>query len=468
MIKRLLAFALALVVFACTEPDYIPPQGGDEPDGTEIPKLPSEVDDIYQPNDYAKARAEVLKRGRGYYKDVFMDGGINLTSRRTLPATDFLGVSLEYFASAASDNVTKTDTLLQHQIFTGSADDTNGWLLYPDGAPRYRMIYVNGGKAASHAKSMEKSSRENICQYIAAGGSYIGTCAGAFIASRGVVSNGEVKNTNLYFGLWPGYTYNTKLNDSRTHIRIEENSPLLRYFDFGLSKVVESVYHNGGCYVKDEDVAEIRSGADVLSRYLFEDTSSVKIRDKICTWSYKANESSGRVISCGSHPEGITEGERRDYMAAMMLYAMDGNAAPQPKGELKAGKVREMNKRTEDNAPEYTRIGDGQYHHFTVNVPSGCNKMVVSIEGYAGEDNFDLLLCGKSGELAYSDNATHKSDGAGCSKQLEIDAPSAGEWYVSVYCATMVDSAIGDYGTEYSGRLDVLNGVPYKISVSFE
>ena len=97
MIKRLLAFALALVVFACTEPDYIPPQGGDEPDGTEIPKLPSEVDDIYQPNDYAKARAEVLKRGRGYYKDVFMDGGINLTSRRTLPATDFLGVSLELF-----------------------------------------------------------------------------------------------------------------------------------------------------------------------------------------------------------------------------------------------------------------------------------------------------------------------------------------------------------------------------------
>ena len=417
---------------------------------------------------YAQARAEVLSRGRGYYKDVFMDGGIALSSRRTLPATDYLGLTLEFFASAKTDELSPTDTLLQNNIFAGSKEDTNGWLLYPDGAPRYRMIFVNGGRAGKHLESISAAGRDNIRKYVAAGGSYLGTCAGAYAASSGAVGKGEIKHTEIYLGLWPGYVRGTRLIKSRTDMRIEKNSPLLRYYNFGRSNLVYDVYHNGGCYVADHDMKKMPNGAEALSRYVFEDTDIVLIDETIGVWSYKANESTGRAISCGSHPEGVKEGDRLDYMSAMMLYAMDGNAAPQPKGELKANDLREMNKRTEDNAPEYTRIGDGQYHHFTVNVPSGCNKMVVSLEGYAGEDNFDLMLCGKSGELAYSDNASHKSGEKGCNKQLVITAPSAGVWYVSVYCATTVDSAVGEYGTEYSGRTDVLNGVPYNIMVNFE
>ena len=49
----------------------------------------------------AQARAEVISRSRGYYKEVFMDGGIALTSRYSLSAAKFLGVEMEYFASAA-------------------------------------------------------------------------------------------------------------------------------------------------------------------------------------------------------------------------------------------------------------------------------------------------------------------------------------------------------------------------------
>ena len=420
------------------------------------------------PNNQAQARAEVLSRGRGYYKDVFMDGGIALSSRKNLPATDYLGLTLDFFASAKSDELSPTDTLLQNNIFAGSKEDTNGWLLYPDGAPRYRMIYVNGGKAGKHLQSMSAAGRDNIRKFVAAGGSYLGTCAGAYAASSGAMGKGEIKNADLYLGLWPGYVRGTKLTKSRTDMRIESDSPLLRYYSFGRENIVTEVYHNGGCYVADHDMTKFPKGVEHLSRYVFEDTERVSIDGTISAWSYKANEGTGRAISCGSHPEGVKDGDRLNYMSAMMLYAMDGNAAPQPKGELKANDLREMNKRTEDNAPEYTRIGDGQYHHFTVNVPSGCDKMVVSLEGYEGENNFDLVLFGKRGELAYSDKASHKTKEKGCNKQLVVKAPSAGVWYLSVYCATMVDSVEGEYGTEYSGRTDVLNGVPYSIMVNFE
>ena len=64
-----------------------------------------------------KNRKEVLSRGRGYYRDVFMDGGIALTSRYYLPATRYLGLTIDYFASAKTDKLTQKDTLLQANIF---------------------------------------------------------------------------------------------------------------------------------------------------------------------------------------------------------------------------------------------------------------------------------------------------------------------------------------------------------------
>jgi len=164
----------------------------------------------------------------------------------------------------------------------------------------------------------------------------------------------------------------------------------------------------------------------------------------------------------------VKEGERLEYMSAMMLYAMDGNPAPKIKGVLEANEVREMNRRTEDKNPDFTRIGDKQYHHFSIDIPKRCRRAVVSLEGYEGEDNFDLLLCAKRGELAFSDNTTQKSSDKGCSKNLTIVKPKAGRWYVSVLCNTTVTATTGKFGTEYSGRTDVLNGVPYKISVKYE
>ena len=415
-----------------------------------------------------KARVEVLSRGQGYYKEVFMDGGVALTSRHFLPATRFLGVKMDYFASASTKKLTQKDTLTQTNIFCGNEDDTNGWLLYPDGAPRFRMIYVNGGKSGSHARSLGEEGRQRIQEYIRNGGSYLGTCAGAYIASTGSIKKTGVKNGDVYWGIWPGYAESTRLRKSSTAMDIPRKSPLLKYYDFGRDRRVEKVRHNGGCSAYEGKAAKLPEGTEPLARYIFENTEKVHIDGKISVWGYKANEESGRVVMCGSHPESVGEGERLEFMSAMMLYAMDGNPAPKVKGTLHEGEVREMNKRTEDNDPTYTRIGDRQYHHFEVDVPRKCKKMTIKLDGYKGEKRYDLTLCAKRGELAFHDNTLLKSVARGFKKSLTIEKPKAGKWYVSVLCESTVTPLTGKYGTYYRGRIGVLNGVPYKISVEYE
>ena len=61
---------------------------------------------------------------RGYYKDVFMDSGIMLTSRTTLPVTNLLGLSMEAFVSTKHSytdpyQFTQADTLIQTALFSG-------------------------------------------------------------------------------------------------------------------------------------------------------------------------------------------------------------------------------------------------------------------------------------------------------------------------------------------------------------
>jgi hypothetical protein len=58
--------------------------------------------------------------------------------------------------------------------------------------------------------------------------------------------------------------------------------------------------------------------------------------------------------------------------------------------------------------------------------------------------------------------------GYGVDKSLEIKDPQPGRYWISVFCATTVTSTMGKYGVEYSGRTDVLNGVPYILRVDFK
>ena len=404
----------------------------------------------------------------GFYKDVFMDSGIKLYDRTTLAAVDSLNLSMEVFLAKKNDG---NDTLMQHRCFAGWEQDLNGALLYPDGAPRFRVLYVNGGLAGSHGRSLGEEGREAIRKYVAAGGSYLGTCAGAFVASSGYIDAEDNYSPNRnYLGIWPGRVRDTYLQDKYLTMYMEEDCPLLKYNDFGGDRKVEGIYHLNGPYAALESQDSVPAGTLPLLRVDYDTIPPVgpSIDNQVTCWAYKANEKAGTVISMASHPEDITTGERLHLMEAFLLYAMDNTGAPQVKGELVPGQVREMNRSTEDGEPLYTKIGDRQYHHFTVDVPRRAKKVIVTLEGYEGADNFDLSLAAHEGDFAFHNVAAKVNAAPGCNKTLVLKKPAAGKLYISVFCETAPTAGFSENGVVYSGRTDVLNGVPYKIKVELK
>ena len=83
---------------------------------------------------------------RSYYKDVFLDAGIGLSSRTSLAAAIHLGLTLEGVCLSRS-GAPEEEYVLQNEIIEGSSQDLNGRLLYPDGQPRFRLLFVNGGSS---------------------------------------------------------------------------------------------------------------------------------------------------------------------------------------------------------------------------------------------------------------------------------------------------------------------------------
>jgi len=246
----------------------------------------------------------------GFYKDIFMDGGANLSSRRRLPAAETLGLSYELYAGR--------DTNVQRRLISGDATDHNGILLYPDGQPRFRMIYVNGGGATAHGRSLELSGRQIYRQFYRNGGSYSGSCAGSFLSGR---NTDKRKERRLgYLHIFPYNTLNTGVKKTRDQLKT----------------------------MKD---------VEVLATYEHPD-SRHKINKGAAIWAFKNGPSVGRVLNIGSHPEGITEGARLKLTEACFQYALAGVGTPRLKGRLKAGIIRKMNRQTRDKDPAHTRIGD--------------------------------------------------------------------------------------------------------------
>jgi len=386
---------------------------------------------------------------QGFYKDIFMDAGVSLTTRNTLAAAKYLGYSLE--SVSCSEIV---DTAWQNTIIAGDATDTNGRLLYPDGQPRYRLIFVYGGSATNHSKSLRPSCLDRMRDFVRHGGSYVGTCAGAFFATEGY---DYIQNYPYYLALWPGTMIRTNLKGIYTGMFVDEDSPLLRYYDFGGDNYIADVRHNGGGYP-----ATIPVGTEILARYDYPDKEDVHRQPS--AWAYKPNSQSGRIIMEGSHPEEITKGERRDFTAAMLRYAVDGVGQTTIKGLLKNGEPRAMDKKTQDGYPSHTMIGDMQYHHFVVSLPNDVKDLTISLTSSADCD-FLLLAC--TDTYAYADVAEFKNESTGANQQLAIPCPQAGLWYIAVRCLTTITSTDVPLGQEYTGRTDVLNGVPYTITASW-
>lgn len=402
--------------------------------------------------DFHFLREDVLNNS--YYKDIFLDAGIGLSSRKTLAAAKYLGLSLEGISLSSSD-YSSEDCILQNEILGGNDIDLNGRLLYPDGQPRYKLLFVNGGNSRTHGISMETHSLEAMRLFYLNGGSYVGTCAGAFFASNGY--DGK-KDYPHYLSIWPGMIQHTGLRNTYTGMILEKNSPLLDYYDFGGDYYVDSIRHNGGGYPLDYPV-----GTEILARYDYPLDKSVHMQPSI--WTFKNGLQSGRIIQEGSHPESITFGERRDLTAAMLLYAIEGRGITRTKGFLKKGEPRIMEKRTTDRDPDYTRIGDLQTHHFAVYIPSNARNVSLELDSPL---DCDLQLRMNRDSYAYPEVAEFSSVESGARKRLCFPFIEEGIWYVSVTCMTTVSVEETQYGQNYVGRTDVLNGVPYTIKIDWD
>ena len=391
---------------------------------------------------------------RSFYKDVFIDAGIVLSSRRNLPAIEFLNLSLECICLPYS-NPSAEDKALQTAIITGEPVDLNGRLLYPDGQPRYRVLFVNGGTSTSHGSYLGVGGVGNMRSFVENGGSYVGTCAGAFLAANGYDGNA---NYRYYLSVWPGLANHTHLNLPRMGMFIEDDSPLLQYYDFGGDQYVDSIRHNNGPYPMD-----FPSGTEILARYDYPKKESVHKQPGI--WAYKKSAKSGRVIMEGSHPEIVKYGEQLDLMAALFLYALDGVGVATLKGYLKNGEERVMNKKSTDNKPDYTCIGDLQTHHFAAYIPSDAKNIRVEL---TSSSDCDLALMMSQDSFAFDDVAEYRSAVSGAKQQLVFPTIREGLWFIGVKCLTTVTVKETDYGQEYGGKTEVLNGIPYRISIRWE
>lgn len=378
---------------------------------------------------------------RGYYKDVFMDGGCYLTSRTSLPACPYLGWTLDFLATS--------DSLLQEKVMVKSNNDKNGVILYPDGEPRYHMIYVNGGKANSHGKSLTATGRSRIITFVNNGGSYVGSCAGAFIAHNETT-------TYKYLSLIPASMTSSGLSESNTGMDIPKNSPLLKYgYDFGGDYYVADVRHNGGGYMKP---ANLPAKGEILATFVM---PGWKMDGNGSIWSYKANDTKGRVVVTGSHPEEVESGEKRDLMTAMMLYSTEGSGIVTPKATLSKGNVRTYDCETVTTAG----IGDKQYHHFIAEIPEGAKNIKVTLET---DSNINLHLAIRKGDFAWRSDADMFLTQAGNVKSLEFDTLEAGIWYISVYCAAEIKTTCASGIFTQTGDIAALNGVPYKVGINWD
>jgi len=386
----------------------------------------------------------------GFYKDLFMSSGVKLTNRTTLHAADSLGLTYEYYSG--------TNKARQNDLIVGTEDDANGVLLYPDGAPRFRMIYVNGGAATSHGKSITKAGRINLRTFNSNGGAYCGSCAGSFLSGRNV--DNTTPRRLGYLHIFPFNTLNTGLKKARLDHHIPSDSPLLTYRSFGDDSVIEDIYHNNGNWLKTSEGDHVAS-TEVLATYINPDH---KTDGGAAIWAYRKNDHTGRVVNIGSHPEGIASGEPLALTEACFLYTLDGVGAPSVKSELQPGQTRHMKASSADGTPEFAAIGDGQYHHFTLKVEPGVTDVQIQVHS---ESRADLNIYVHPKSPAFRSNSRVKNTSQGASKQLRHNL-KPGRWYVSVECATRVD-AVEDLDSgfyRYTGRRHLLNGVPYSISTT--
>ena len=448
-------------------------------------------------------------KGRGFYKSLFVDGGMYLTSNvktSQLPAISYLGLGsdYEYFGSGSE----AANQPYERGVMAASPNeaipwsDANGALLYPDGEPRFRVFYSNGGTSYNHGPTLGDEGRSRIHDFYMNGGSYTGSCAGSFLGStyvdkRNRYDSGDGKDFS--YGIWPGNLNHTHLPINLDYPSIYTGMKILPaakelgyYNSISTLDTIEDTRHHGGSYLPHDTYNKSLKAVELMSfqyanKSVARDTCQyrpenlglkmyiysgkpVDIVDSVSTWAYKKSNMSGRLVVTGSHPEGQSRGTQRDFMATIWRYAMDGVGDPDVKATLELGKPRTMDKTTEDNKPKYTRIGDRQYHHFMFVTDQDIPEFRVTLDSeYDAESGINLYLSLRKDDFAWLTDADYTLCNRGGKKELRIKKLPAGTWYIGVFGGTTVTATATSalpYYFQYSGKTEVLDGIPYTIGVS--
>lgn len=444
------------------------------------------------------ARKDVVQKG--YYKDIFLDAGFGLDAESTIPkaiveiyeATSNAPNAIEQVEllyTFSNNSPSQEDTLTHNGVLCGREEDLNGSLLYPDGEPRFKVLYVYGGRASIHGEALGPEGIANINTFYANGGSYSGSCAGAILSCAkygGSVSEshfdlfdgGNYVFSGMYISNLPYY------ND----ITLEKGT---KFDDFsGLANIpgLDNLKHNGGAYMDETSAPE---GTEVLARFssrpyplenLEEHSNPDKCVGKPCMWAYKRNEASGRLVVCGSHPEICNTDNITKLFKGEILYAMDGFGNATAKDVLYNGEARVMNLKEGD--PGHCGIGDGQYHNFVIFLPYGASELNLTLE-WDCKASLDIALKHDSFAFENPDYSIESPlNEASVQSPLSIKAENleSGLWYVSVHCSNRVKGVFQNktiYGahkaywfnyekTRSDADMLTLNGVPYTITASWK
>lgn len=391
---------------------------------------------------------------KAFFKDLFVDSGIKIVQHDTLFAADWIGLSQE---TLRLEEDTPENNRIQQTMLYGSEEDLNGRLLYPDGEPRFSCIYMYGGQSNNHGVIMGTLGRERFRTFFANGGSYIGSCAGAYICCFGCDTKGTQPG---YIGLWPGICNEAPITGIWPSYVIPEGSPLLKYShnDFGGDRRIDGIEHYNGPFF---ETWESVPGTEVLA---YNDIKDCMLDGHPSLISRKNDAFTGRLLISGGHPELEAEGEQRELMAAMLQYVIDGRGCAKVKTVLGNGEHWDMTKGTADNDPAHTMIGDLQCHNFAFSLPRKARNVKVRLE-VLNSHNLSLRLA--KGTYAFKEDAQYAVENREPVKELHFEKLPGGVWYIGVQCE---DTVWIRHSKEYDTYedTDVLNGVPYRISVSWD
>ena len=414
-------------------------------------------------NNQAEVKIRTDVPNKAYYKDFLNEDGIGLSDYKTLTVTNRLNLSTETVYTRTNDAANQAE---QNRLLIGDENDENGILLYPDGEPRYRMMYVNGGQSYTHGPSLMAAGRENFRKFVYGGGCYLASCAGSYVGSLGIIEAGTTTSNpammayNGYIGLWPGLVDNTGLTNAYPDYIIPENSPLLQYDNFGGDFRVDSIKQWNGPYFSE--YASV-PGTEVLARF---DYPAYRCHGHPSIISYKPSPFCGRITLIGGHPEQYSAYEGAKLMDALTRYSLDSPGIAKIKGILRNGELRAMTKSTSDADPGHAKVGDKQCHHFAFGLPAGARNIRVRLELL---DDFNVSLRLAKGTFAFAEDAQYSVENGDRLKELAFDTLAAGTWYIGVQCEdTVTNDPSSTYGISYSGKIAALNGAPYTIKVTWE